>query len=113
MSFSYEGIGQWAATFACENVAVGDLVKFVGDGVVIPCKTGDRFCGQVISCSKDGEACAVALSGLVTVPFSDEMSPGWNLISANNSTGIQEDGDGWEYLVVTVDLDAKLATIAL
>lgn len=27
MNVSYEGIGQWAATFACDGVSAGQVVK--------------------------------------------------------------------------------------
>ena len=31
MKLSYEGIGQWAATFACDHLAEGELVKISTD----------------------------------------------------------------------------------
>ena len=34
MSISYEGIGQWAATFACDGVSAGQVVKVSGNGTV-------------------------------------------------------------------------------
>ena len=34
MNVSYEGIGQWAATFACTDVSEGQVVKVSGSGTV-------------------------------------------------------------------------------
>lgn len=46
MRVSYEGIGQWAATFACRGtVAEGEMVKLSGSGEVSACGAGDDFCG--------------------------------------------------------------------
>ena len=56
MKNSYEGIGQWAATFACSDIAEGQVVKISGNGEVAPCADGDKFCGVVISVGRDGKA---------------------------------------------------------
>lgn len=37
MKLSYEGIGQWAATFAASDVAEGELVKISANGTVAAC----------------------------------------------------------------------------
>ena len=37
MNVSYEGIGQWAATFACSGVSEGQAVKVSGNGTVAAC----------------------------------------------------------------------------
>ena len=37
MKLSYEGIGQWAATFACDDLAEGELVKVSANGTVAAC----------------------------------------------------------------------------
>lgn len=47
MRVSYEGIGQWAATFACGGVKEGEVVKVSGSGAVSACEAGERFCGGV------------------------------------------------------------------
>ena len=66
MKLSYEGIGQWAATFACDDLAEGELVKVSANGTVAACAAGDDFCGMVLSVGRGGDACAVALGGMVT-----------------------------------------------
>ena len=43
MKLSYEGIGQWAATFACDDLAEGELVKVSANGTVAACAAGDGF----------------------------------------------------------------------
>ena len=69
MKLSYEGIGQWAATFACDDLAEGELVKVSANGTVAACAAGDDFCGMVLSVSRGGDACAVALGGMVTAGY--------------------------------------------
>ena len=49
MSVSYEGIGQWAATFACGGVREGQVVKVSANGTVSGCEEGDRFCGMALA----------------------------------------------------------------
>ena len=56
MKLSYEGIGQWAATFAASDVAEGELVKISANGTVAACTKGDPFCGMVLSVSLGGDA---------------------------------------------------------
>ena len=69
MKLSYEGIGQWAATFACDDLAEGELVKVRANGTVAACAAGDDFCGMVLSVGRGGDACAVALGGMVTAGY--------------------------------------------
>ena len=69
MKLSYEGIGQWAATFACDDLAEGELVKVSANGTVAACAAGDDFCGMVLSVGRGGDACAVALGGMVTAGY--------------------------------------------
>ena len=37
MSISYEGIGEWCATFVCGAVSEGDIVKVSANGTVGKC----------------------------------------------------------------------------
>lgn len=116
MKLSYEGIGQWAATFACSNAAEGELVKIAGNGTVESCAAGDGFCGQVVSVSHGGDACSVALGGMVTAGYSggEAPNPGWCALSSDGDGGVRTDaGGGRSYLVVDVDTDAKTVTFAL
>ena len=114
MKLSYEGIGQWAATFAASDVAEGELVKISANGTVAACTKGDPFCGMVLSVSRGGDACAVALGGLVTAGYT-ETAPelGWETLSADGTGGVQVDEGGRSYLVVDVDADAETVTFAL
>ena len=56
MNVSYEGIGQWAATFACDGVSAGQVVKVSGNGTVAKCADNDGFEGVVLSVARDGKA---------------------------------------------------------
>lgn len=40
MSISYEGIGEWCATFVCGAVSEGDIVKVSANGTVGKCTVG-------------------------------------------------------------------------
>ena len=46
MSISYEGIGEWCATFVCGAVSEGDIVKVSANGTVGKCTAGDGFCAD-------------------------------------------------------------------
>ena len=59
MSISYEGIGEWCATFVCGAVSEGDIVKVSANGTVGKCTAGDGFCGVVRAVAHDGKACTV------------------------------------------------------
>ena len=116
MKISFEGIGQWAATFACADVQTGDLVKISDNAAVAAASTaGDKFCGQVLSVGRGGDACSVQLGGFVTADYSGTTAPalGWSGLSADGSGGVKADSTGKSYLVVDVDTTAKLITFAL
>ena len=53
MSISYEGIGEWCATFVCGAVSEGDIVKVSANGTVGKCTAGDGFCGVVRAVAHD------------------------------------------------------------
>lgn len=111
---SFEGIGQWAATFACEQVQEGQVVKIGGNGTVAACGEGDGFCGMVLSLSRGGDACAVALGGMVTAGYTGAAPAlGWTGLSADGSGGVRADGTGRSYLVVDVDEAAEAVTFVL
>ncbi len=113
MKLSFEGIGQWAATFACSEAAEGELVKVEGSGSVGPCAAGDGFCGQVLSVSRGGDACTVALGGMVTAGYSGAAPTlGWCALSSNGDGGVTA-GSGRSYLVVDVDTAGETVTFAL
>lgn len=114
MKLSYEGIGQWAATFACSGVKEGALVKISDNGTVAVCDSGDQFCGQVISCARDGQACAVALGGMVTAAYTGTApTVGWANLSTDGSNGVKTDSAGRSYLVTAVDTAASTVTFVL
>ncbi len=115
MKLSYEGIGQWAATFACSKVTEGELVKISSNGTVAACGTGDDFCGVAVSGSRGGDACAGALGGMITAGYTGVAAPalGWSALTADGNGGVQASETGREYLVVDVDSAAKTVTFAL
>ena len=118
MKVSYEGIGQWAATFACDDAAEGELVKISANDTVSACAAGDDFCGMVLSVGRDGGACSVALGGMVTAGYtvpSQGAAPalGWAALSADGSGGVQADAAGRSFLVVDVDTSAETVTFVL
>lgn len=114
MKLSYEGIGQWAATFACSEAAEGELVKISGSGAVAACGDGDDFCGMVLSVSRGGDACSVALGGMVTAGYTGEAPAlGWTGLAADGTGGVKPSETGREFLVVDVDTSAKTVTFAL
>ena len=114
MKLSYEGIGQWAATFACTKPEEGELVKISGNGTVAACSAGDAFCGMVLSVGRGGDACSVALGGMVTAGYTGTAPTlGWSVLVADGSGGVKTAETGREYLVVDVDTAAETVTFAL
>ena len=113
MKNSYEGIGQWAATFACSDIAEGQVVKISGSGEVAACADGDKFCGAVISVGRDGKACAVAMGGMVCVGYTGTAPAlGWTGLAADGNGGVKA-AEGREYMVVDVDENGQTITFAL
>ena len=92
MNVSYEGIGQWAATFACSGVSE-----------------------VVLSVARDGKACSVAMGGMVTVSYSGTApTAGWNTLAADGKGGVTVVSEGGRsYLAVEADTAAKTVTIVL
>ena len=115
MKNSFEGIGQWAATFACaKDVAQGQMVKISSNGTVTACADDEKFAGQTAAVGRDGAACSVMLGGMVTAAYTGTAPAlGWSGLSANGSGGVQADGSGWAYLVVDVDTAAMAVTFVL
>ena len=112
MSVSYEGIGQWAATFACGGVREGQVVKVSGNGTVSACEAGDRFCGTALAVSRDGTTCTVALGGMVTAAFTGTAPAlGWTGLAADGRGGVQAADSGRKYLVA--DTDGETVTFVL
>jgi len=115
MKVSFEGIGQWAATFACgSDVKENQVVKISGNGEVSACSEGDTFCGMTAAVGRDGAACSVVLGGMVCVPYTDSAPAlGWSGLSADGKGGVKADAAGHEYLVADVDAAGMMVTIAL
>ena len=100
MNVSYEGIGQWAATFACSGVSEGQAVKVSGNGTVAACAENGGFDGVVLSVARDGKACSVAMGGMVTVSYSGTApTAGWNTLAADGKGGVTvvSEGGRWNH----------------
>ena len=115
MKYSYEGVGEVCATFACGSGATlrEDMpVKMSGSGTVSPCGEGEAFCGIVRAVGHDGKACSVALHGSAVLGYSG-TAPGVGPASllANASGGVAGGANGTACLVVAVDTTAKTVTI--
>ena len=115
MHNSFEGIGQWAATFVCHgDVAEGQIVKISGNGAVSICTDGDAFCGKAAVVGSDGAACAVVMGGMATVSYSgSDPVLGWQGLSADGNGGVKADASGNKYLVADVDTIGKMITFVL
>ena len=113
MKVSFEGIGQWCATFAGADVAEGSLVKISGPGTVAACGAGDAFCGVAV-CG-GGDACTVQLGGFATVPYSGTTAPGVGLavLAGDGAGGVKTATSGVSCWVVDKDETAKTVTILL
>ena len=114
MNISYDGIGELAATFRCSGVTEGHAVKLSASETVAECSAGDAFCGVAVSVSKGGDACAVQLRGMVTIPYTGTApAAGSGILAANGSGGVKTAASGGSYLIVAADTTAKTVTILL
>ncbi len=94
MTFSYEGIGEWCATFGCGEVTEGAVVKMDGSGAV--------------------KACSVQLGGMAKVSFTGTApAAGYAKLAANGSGGVSVNNAGMSYLVVETDAENQVLTIKL
>ena len=60
--------------------------KVSGNGTVAACEENGGFDGVVLSVARDGNACAVAMGGMVTVSYSGTApTAGWNTLAASSS----------------------------
>ena len=110
MNVSFEEIGRMAVTFAQEGCEAAQVCKVSGSGKVAPCAAGDKFCGLVEGI-RAGFA-AVQVAGFVTVKVSGAVNAGYVNLCADGTGGVKA-GSGREYLVVSVDENAKTAVIKL
>jgi hypothetical protein len=116
MNISFEGLGQWAVTFSCdETVKPGDMVKVSGNAAVGLCGNDEDFCGQVLTLGKDKSACAVQLAGFVTAGYSGDAVPslGWCGLAGDDQGGVTVSDTARTYLVTDVDEDWQKVTFAL
>lgn len=110
----FDGIGQWAVTFRCQDVLPGQVVKFAAEGQAAACEPGDPFCGCVVSVARDRSACSVALGGIVTTSFSGTAPAiGWCGLAADGSGGVSAAASGQAYRVVDVDAASHSVTFVL
>ena len=111
MKISYEGMGQWAATFACGDVTAGQVVEVAAEDSVQACATGGAFAGVVLVKAANSDACTVVLGGAVEVSFSGSApAVGWQKLSADGNGGVKVDANGREYLVLAAD-DAAMSVV--
>ena len=110
MNVSFEEIGRLAVTFGHEGCVAGQVCKVSANGTVAPCAAGDKLCGIVEGVR--GDYAAVQVAGFAEVPYSGSVALGHVSLCADGSGGVKA-GAGREYLVVSVDENAKTAVIKL
>ena len=111
MKVSFEGIGQWCATFLGE-AQEGSVVKVDGAGKIAPCEAGDAFCGAVVSAK--GDACTVQMGGFATLGYGGEAPAlGYTALAADGQGGVQSGESGEKYWVVDRDETGKTVTVLL
>ncbi len=109
---SFNGIGQWCATFLGETISEGSVVKVSASQTVAACAAGDPFCGVAVA-GRDG-AVTVQVGGFVTVSYSDSVpAVGFTGLSADGSGGVKSDESGVKRWVVETDETAQTVTVLL
>ena len=110
MNVSFEEIGRMAVTFGQDGCESGQVCKVSGSGTVAPCGAGEKFCGIVEGVR--GDFAAVQVAGFATVAVSGSVGVGYVSLCADGQGGVKA-GAGREYLVVSVNENAKTAVIKL
>lgn len=114
MSYGFEGVGLWAATFAADEVTEGAVVKPKENGGVTKCAADDVFCGVALYVSRDKKACSVQLGGMTTVAYSGTAPAiGQGILAADGNGGVKTETAGNKYWIVAVDADAGTVTFKL
>ena len=110
MNVSFEDIGRLSVTFGQEGCEGGMVCKVGGNGLVAPCADGDKFCGIVEHVR--GNHAAVQVAGFAEVACTGAVDLGYVNLCADGKGGVKA-GAGREYLVVSVNENAKTAVIKL
>ena len=110
MNVSFEDIGRLSVTFGQEGCEGGMVCKVGGNGLVVPCADGDKFCGVVEHVR--GNHAAVQVAGFAEVKVAGTVDLGYVNLCADGTGGVKA-GEGKEYLVVSVNENAKTAVIKL
>ena len=105
MNVSFEDIGRISVTFGQEGCEGGLVCKIGGNGLVVPCADGEKFCGIVEHVR--GNHAAVQVAGFVTVGVSGAVETGYVNLCADGNGGVKA-GAGREYLVVSVHADTAV-----
>ena len=110
MNVSFEEIGRLAVTFGHEGCVAGQVCKVSANGTVAPCAAGDKLCGIVEGVR--GDYAAVQVAGFAQVHITGAVGVGYVNLCADGIGGVKA-GTGKEYLVVSVNENAKTAVIKL
>ena len=110
MNVSFEDIGRISVTFGQEGCEGGMVCKVGGNGLVVPCADGEKFCGIVEHIR--GNHAAVQVAGFAEVSITGAVTAGYVNLCADGQGGVKA-GAGREYLVVSVNENAKTAVIKL
>ena len=114
MEFSFEGIGQVAATFLVNgDIQPGMAVALTADSTVGMGKAGDAVCGVILS-AKNGMG-AVQIGGMVKVGYSGTAPAiGMGTIAVDGTGKIKTvTSGGISCLIVSVNTDDSTAVIKL
>lgn len=114
MKISFDGVGQWGATFECADVTEGHVVQISAAGTVAKCQDGGAFAGVVLHVARDKKACTVQLGGVATVKYSGGApAAGWTKLATDANGGVKTSESGTAYLVLDVDEAAETVTFVL
>lgn len=112
MSVSFGGFNSNIATFrTAAELECGCSVKISESNTVAACANGEAFCGFAIN--GEGGYASVQLSGVVTAPYTGTApAVGYEML-VSDGTGVKTSDDGREYLVISVDENAKAVTFLM
>ena len=106
MKVSFEGIGEQVVSFAAAGNVKGNFVKMSGNGTVAPCASADNFMGFCLDA--EGGFADVQTHGYICCPYTGTApAVGYSQLAADVNGKVKSAQTGREYLVLTVDTNAK------
>lgn len=110
--FKYDGIGQVVITAFTEDGNAGKVMSLLDSGMMLPGEAGAEFHGYCVHVKNN--AAAVAVAGMVTVPYTGEVPTlGFCQLVSDGNGGVKVGTSAKSRLVLLVDTENKKITFMM